>query len=117
LDCDIERRGGLVGDQQPGIAGNRHGDHHALVHAARELMREGIEAALRRGDADLLEKLDAALAPCPTIEALVNPERLAELKSDREARIEAAGGLLEHHGHFLAHDAPALSVGEVQYAL
>ena len=34
LDRDVERRGRLVGDQQLRAAGERHGDHHALAHAA-----------------------------------------------------------------------------------
>ena len=34
LDGDVQRRGRLVGDQQAWIAGDRHGDHHPLVHAA-----------------------------------------------------------------------------------
>jgi hypothetical protein len=36
LDGDIQRRGGFVGNQQLGVAGNGHGDHHALAHAARQ---------------------------------------------------------------------------------
>ena len=34
LHGDVERGGRLVGDQQVGLAGQRHGDHHALAHAA-----------------------------------------------------------------------------------
>ena len=34
-----------------GIAGERHGDHHALAHAAGELVRILERAALGRGDA------------------------------------------------------------------
>ena len=52
------------------VAGDRHGDHHALVHAAGELVRKGAEPALRRRDADLLQQLDRAprappCGPCP----------------------------------------------------
>ena len=51
LDGDVERRGRLVGDQQVGLVGERHGDHHALALAAGELMRVGVRAAApgRRG--------------------------------------------------------------------
>ena len=52
LDGDVERRGRLVGDQHLGIAGERHGDHGALAHAARELVRVFLGALLRLGDAD-----------------------------------------------------------------
>ena len=52
LDRDVERRRRLVGDQQLRVAGQRHGDHHPLAHAAGELVRIGAEAALRVRDAD-----------------------------------------------------------------
>jgi hypothetical protein len=34
LNRHIERRGRFVGDQQIGLAGEGHRDHHALPHAA-----------------------------------------------------------------------------------
>ena len=49
LDGDVERGGGLVGDQEVGLVGQRHGDHDALPLAARELMRIGVEAAFGVG--------------------------------------------------------------------
>ena len=48
LHRDVERRGRLVGDQQVGPPDQRHGDQHALAHAARELVRIVVEARLRR---------------------------------------------------------------------
>ena len=39
LDGDVEGRGRLVGDQQLRVAGEGHGDHHPLPHAAGELVR------------------------------------------------------------------------------
>ena len=47
LDGDVERGRRLVGDQQLGVVGQRHRDHHALAHAARELVRVGVDARLR----------------------------------------------------------------------
>ena len=35
LDGDVERRGRLVGDEQLGVAGQRHRDHRPLPHAPR----------------------------------------------------------------------------------
>ena len=64
LDRDVERGRRLVGDDQVGIAHQRHRDHHALAQPARELMRILAEPARGGGDADLLEQLDArARAP------------------------------------------------------
>ena len=58
LDGDIERRGGLVGDEQLRLAGQRHGDHHSLPHPARELVRVRIGPGLRIRYADQLQHLD-----------------------------------------------------------
>ena len=46
------------------IAGERDGDHHALAHAAGELVRIGVEPLLRHRDADGFQQLDRrACAP------------------------------------------------------
>ena len=39
LDRHVERGGGLVGDEQPRRADQRHRDHHPLAHPAREVVR------------------------------------------------------------------------------
>ena len=39
LHRHVERRRRLVGDQHFGLVGDGHRDHHALAHAARELVR------------------------------------------------------------------------------
>ena len=48
----VERRRRLVGDQQVGIVDQRHRDHHALAHAAGELVRVVVDPALGARDAD-----------------------------------------------------------------
>ena len=62
LHRDVERGGRLVGDQQLGLAHQRHGDHHALAQAARELVRELAEPHARRGDADAAQQFGGAVA-------------------------------------------------------
>ena len=49
LDGDVEGGGGLVGDEQLGLAGQRHGDHDPLAEAARELVGIGVEALAGAG--------------------------------------------------------------------
>ncbi len=112
LDGDVERGRRLVGDEQLRIAGDRHGDHDALVHAAGELVREGGEPALGRGNADLLEQLDRAPPRRLAVHALMQAQRLGDLEADREARVEARRRLLEDHRHVLADELAALAVGE-----
>ena len=51
LDRHVERRRRLVGDQHLRVAGERHRDHHALPHPARELVRVLVDAPLRGRDA------------------------------------------------------------------
>ena len=62
LDGDVERGGRLVGDDELRIAGEPDRDHHALAHAAGELMRILLEPPLGVGDADELQQLDRARA-------------------------------------------------------
>ena len=40
LDRDVEGGRRLVGDEQLGLAGERHRDHHPLGHPARHLVRD-----------------------------------------------------------------------------
>src|SRR5690606_28846866 len=60
LDGDVERGGGLVGDDQLGVAHEAHGDDGALAHAAGELV--GVAAGLFAGfgQADVAEPVDGA---------------------------------------------------------
>ncbi len=55
LDRDVEGRGRLIGDEQLRLAGQGHGDHHALAHAAGELVRVAREDVARLGDAHEVE--------------------------------------------------------------
>ena len=47
LDGDVERGGGLVGEQQLRTAGQGDGDHHPLAHAAGQLV--GVLRSRRSG--------------------------------------------------------------------
>ncbi len=62
LDRDIQCGGGLVGDQQTRPGGERHGDHHALLEAAGELMRIGVQARVGIGNPHALEEIEGAAA-------------------------------------------------------
>ena len=61
LNGNVQSRRGLVGNQDIGIAGKRHGNHDALTHATRELVRILVDALLGLGNANEVQKLGGAL--------------------------------------------------------
>ena len=97
LDRDVERRGRLVGDQDLRLAGQGDGDHRALAHAARKLVRIFVDPARRQRDADLGQCVDRALARFLLAHATMGAQRLGDLLADGEHRIERAHRLLEDH--------------------
>ena len=109
LDGHVQRRGGLVGDQQRGLAGQRHGDHHALAHAARQLVRMAAQhACAPRGCAPG----PACAAPRPAPRGCARPwcsaDRFGDLLAHGEHRVERGHRLLEHHRHVGAAQAAHL---------
>ena len=87
----VERRRRLVADHQLGPARERERDHHALAHAAGELVRVLLPAGAR--DADALEQLADTCARIRL--GLVQPDRLADLAIDPHDRVERVHGALE----------------------
>ena len=97
LDRHVERGGRLVGDQQLRVAGDRHRDHHALAHAAGELVRVLVEPPRRRRDADQLAAARSpGRAPPRRRQPEVVAQHLADLAPDGEHRVQRGHRLLEH---------------------
>ena len=97
LDRDVERGGRLVGDEQLGLGGEGHGDHHPLRLTARELVRVRLGAPFGVGDTDRAQHLDGLLEAGRTARVAVDLVDLADLVAGREARVQAGVGLLEDH--------------------
>ena len=119
LDGDVERGGRLVGDQQRGLAGERHGDHHPLAHAARELVREAGEDVLRLGDAHQVEHAQCFGVGRGVVHALVFADRLGDLLAGGEHRVERGHRLLKDHRDVSAADAAhrrVVGAGEIEHA-
>ena len=111
LDGHVEGGGGLVGEQELGPAGQRHGDHDPLAHAARQLVGVLVQAPGRLGDADRGEQGDRVPPGGPAVEVEVVAEALGDLGADPLDRVEGGHGVLEHHGHLGAPQvAPAGAV-------
>ena len=104
LDRHVERGRRLVGDEQLRVAGEGHGDHHALAHPAAELVRVVVEAAARRRDADQLEQLDGPIDRAATLQLAVRLEHLGQLALDGEDRVQRGHRVLEDHRHAVAPD-------------
>ena len=102
LHRDVERGGRLVGDQQIGLVGERHGDHHALALAAGQLVRIAAEPPRRVGNADLVEQFEDAGARRLAGNALMQQQNFADLLLDRVQRIERRHRLLENDGDVVA---------------
>ena len=113
LDRHVERGRRLVGDQERGIARESHGDHHALPHPARELMRVVVGAAARIRDPDLAQKLDRPHLGGPRAHPLVLAQLLGDLPADPVDRRQRGHRILEDHRDLLAPDGPHLTLREL----
>ena len=106
LHSDIEGGGRLVRDQELGLAGDRHRNHHPLLLPARKLMRVGAQSRGRIWNADFVEQLGGARECVPTRQREVSPQHLGNLVADGEHGVERAHRLLEHHRKIPAAQRP-----------
>ena len=114
LHGDVERRRRLVGDEQVGPVGERHGDHHALALAAGELVRIGAEPLARdRGCRPPSSSSIDARADAVGAARAVQLEDFADLLLDGVQRVERGHRLLEHHGD----PAPRMARSRVSLAV
>ena len=102
-------------------ARERHRDHDALAHAARELMRILLEPLHRRGNADLLEQLDGALVEqCSLGARVVQAQRLDKLTPHAVHGVQRRHRFLEDHAdaaaanvaHLIRREAREIVTGE-----
>ena len=101
LDGHVEGRGGLVGQEELGSWCQGDGYHHALTHAAGELVDVVAQALLGLGDVDHAQKLDRAVVHALLVQSL-SLQRLKELLSHRGHGVERGHGVLEDHADLLA---------------
>ena len=108
LNGDIERGGGLVGNEQLRAVDDGHGDHDALAHASGELMRITAGALFGVGDGNVAHASDR-LAPCFRFgDAVMSEDGFGDLVADTHDRVEGGHGLLENHGDARAAKLPQL---------
>src|SRR5215213_1121311 len=114
LNGHIEGGRGLVGDQQFGVTGERHGDHHALAHASRELVRVILRAALAVRDLDPRHHLDRFGPGPPPGQLFVLHYRFGDLVSDGVYGIERSHRVLEDHRDLAPPKPPHLPFAQLQ---
>ncbi|MDT4868687.1 hypothetical protein FQZ97_1036680 [compost metagenome] len=88
LDDGVERRGRLVGDQQGRLQQHHRGEHDALAHAARELVRIGGQRPLRLADSDPVQHGEDSGAALLHRHLGVQDQPLFELPADGHRRVE-----------------------------
>ena len=113
LDRDVERGGGLVGDDEARVGAEGEGDHHALAHPAGELVRVVVDAPLGRRDADLPQQLDGTGARLGRVHRQVLFDRLGDLAPDGVERIQRRERVLEDRPDAPAADLAHLLAGEI----
>ena len=89
LEGDVERGGRLVGDEQRGVVGERHGEHRPLAHPAGELVRVLVGPGGGVRDADQVEERDDPLGRLGRADGVVDLDGLRDLRADRHDRVQA----------------------------
>ena len=112
LNGHVERRRGLVGNQQIGIAGQRHRDHRPLAHPAGKLVGVVVEPRFGPLDTHGPEQFDGAIAGLATPQPTVHRKHLGQLSPDGEHRVESGARVLKDHADLGPAHAPDALVVE-----
>ena len=115
LRGDVQRGGSFVGNQYFRLGGNGHGNHDALTHTARKMLRILVIAAFRIRNADLAHNLQGALLGGVLIQFQVKHDGFLNLVADGQHRVQRGHRLLEDHTDFAAADAAHLAAFEAVF--
>ena len=111
LHRHVEGGGGLVGDDELGVAAHCHGDHDALAHTTGELVRIRVHTLLGVGDTHETQHLDGTLARGLLVETVMQADVLDHLGANLEHRVKSRHRVLEDHRDVLATKLAELSLG------
>ena len=104
LDGHVQGRRRFVGDQDVGLAGQGHGDHDSLPHAAGKLKGILLHPLFRFIDVDQAQHLHCPVPGLLFVAVRVQQDGFHQLLSDRIGRVEAGHGILEYDGDLVAAD-------------
>jgi hypothetical protein len=111
LDGDVERGRRLVGDQHPRPTRERDREHHALAHAARQLVRVAVRDGVRILDADLVQEPHGAGGRLRSRRVTPEAQHLGDLAAGGLDRVERRHRVLRHVG-----DDPAARLAQLASA-
>lgn len=108
LHRDIQRAGGLVGDDQRRPQRDGDGDQHTLAHAARQLVRILARPQGGLGQAHAGQQVDHACLDGRAVAQAVNAQDFAYLVAHGAHGVERGGRVLRHQAeHAAANAVPA----------
>ena len=102
----------VVGYQQFRVAGQGHGNHRPLAHAAGELMRVFPGPLLWVWDANHLQQLYRPLQGLALTVAPMHPQPFSDLLANAVDRVQRGQRVLEDHRYLVAAQAAQLLVAE-----
>ena len=115
LGRHVKAGGWLVHDEQVRVAGERHGDYHALLHTAAQLVRVSPAYALRVGETDALEEFHDATSGGFGVHVHVQLENLFYLRPDPHRGVERGERVLIDHRYPVAPEFAQFGVAEPGY--
>ena len=92
LRGDVQRGGSFVGNQYFRLGGNGHGNHDALTHTARKMLRILVIAAFRIRNADLAHDFQGALLGGVLVQFQVEHDGFLNLVADGQHRFNEVIG-------------------------
>jgi hypothetical protein len=97
LHRHIQRRGGFIHDQEGGIVQHSHGNDHALLLPARDLMGEASHYILGVRHVHPSQHLHGTIPGLVPVSVPVESQDLYQLVPYPHGRVEGLHGVLEHH--------------------
>ena len=108
---------GSSSSKQRRLGQQRHGDHDALLLAARKLVRIGAHHALGIGQPHGAHHFERALVGLLLGDLVVDHRHFHQLLADLHRRIQACHRLLVDHGDLVAADRAKLLLGQFAHVL
>ena len=102
LNCNVERRCRLVGNEDIGLAGERHGNHNSLAHTARKLVGVLLHTLLGLVYVNETEHFNSAVVRFLLVSVGMEQNCLHKLLADCICGVQRGHRVLEDDGHLVA---------------